>query len=210
MAADEHSEAEDRSTGFSAHESELLFNGYRPVERHAGVIETAHGPMTVERDIYRVGTVAAIVAYDPGLDLVVLHRQFRIPVHLSNLPAVIVELPAGIIEAGEAPEAAARREMIEEIGIPPIEIVPAFTFLPSPGSLLEEAHLFAARVDASRVPTHAGKLGESEFTEPFAIAPEKVLAAIDADRLSHGFTILGMLWFARHRARLRQLWGFGP
>ena len=35
-------------------------------------------------------------------------------------------------------------------------------------------------------------------------------AAIDEDRLSHGFTIIGMLWFARHRARLRRRWGFDP
>ena len=210
MSDDEHHAAADRPAAFSDHRSELLFQGYRPIERHEGLVATAHGPMKVQRDIYRVGVAAVIIAYDPARDLVVLHRQFRFPVHLSGLDAVIVELPGGVVEAGEAPEAAARRETIEELGVEPTDVIPAFTWLPSPGSLFEEAHLFVARVDAGNVPTHAGKRSESEFTEPFAISPDAVLAAIDADRLSHGFTIIGMLWFARHRARLRQRWGFDP
>ncbi|BCW88777.1 ADP-ribose pyrophosphatase [Alphaproteobacteria bacterium SO-S41] len=210
MADDEHHAAEDRPAAFSGHRSELLFKAYRSIERHEGIVATAQGPMKVERDVYRIGVAAVIVAYDPARDLVVLQRQFRFPVHLAGLDALIVELPGGIVEPGEAPEAAARREAIEELGVAPTDIIPAFTFLPSPGSLFEEVHLFVARIDACTLPAHAGKRAEAEFTEPFAVSPDAVLAAIDADRLSHGFTIIGMLWFARHRARLRQRWGFDP
>jgi ADP-ribose pyrophosphatase len=210
MASDEHHAAGDRIAEFGGHRAETLFRGYRSLVRHEGVIATAHGPLDVARDVYEIGAVAAIVAYDPERDLVVLHRQFRFPVHLAGLPALIVELPAGLIEPGETPEQAARRETVEELGIEPTDIVPAFTWLPSPGSLGERAHLFAARVDAGAAPRTAGKRAEAEFTEPFAVSPDAVLAAIDEDRLSHGFTIIAMLWFARHRARLRRRWGFDP
>jgi ADP-ribose pyrophosphatase len=51
-----------------------------------------------------------IVAVTPQ-DRILLVRQFRVPV-----AAVTLELPAGLVDPGETPEQAARRELLEETG----------------------------------------------------------------------------------------------
>ena len=68
-------------------------------------------------------------------------RQFR--------PAVggfTWELPAGTVDAGEQPDTSARRELIEETGCRPLELISLGTFLPDTGRLQVESHGFFARV----------------------------------------------------------------
>lgn len=200
-------DAGDRTARFTDHRKALLAQAYRPLVHHEGILHTRAGALDFRRDIYEIGRVAAIVPYDPERDLLVLQRQFRLAAHLSG-PGVLVELAAGIIEDGESAEDCARREMVEELGVAPTDLIHAVDFMPSTGWLAEEAHLFIARVDASALPDHAGAAGEAEFTEPFAVSPEVALKAVDEGRMRNGFTILGLLWFARHRDAIRARWGF--
>lgn len=200
-------DASDRTAHFTDHRRKLIAQAYRPLVHHEGVLHTPAGPLDFRRDIYEIGRVAAIVPYDPDRDLLVLQRQFRLAAHLSG-PGILVELAAGLIEDGESAEDCARREMVEELGVAPADLIHAVDFMPSTGWLAEEAHLFIARVDASALPDHAGAAGEAEFTEPFAVPPEVALKAIDEGRMRNGFTILGLLWFARHRESIRARWGF--
>lgn len=202
-----NADAGDRAAHFSGHRRDLIAQAYRPLAHHAGVLHTRAGALDFQRDIYEIGRVAAIVPYDPDRDLLVLQRQFRLAAHLSG-PGVLAELAAGLIEDGETAEACARREMVEELGVAPTDLIHAVDFMPSTGWLAEEAHLFIARVDSSALPDHAGAAGEAEFTEPFAVSPEVALKAVDEGRMRNGFTILGLLWFARHRDAIRARWGF--
>ena len=62
-------------------------------------------------------------------------------------PAVggkVLEIPAGILESGEEPLAAAKRELQEETGLHGGEWVEAATVLSSPGFTDERIHLFLA------------------------------------------------------------------
>lgn len=200
-------DASDRPARFTDHRREVIATAYRPLAHHAGLLQTRAGPIDFQRDIYEIGRVVAIVPYDPDRDLLVLQRQFRLAAHLSG-NGVLVELAAGLIEDGESAEDCARREMVEELGVAPLELIHAVDFMPSTGWLAEEAHLFIARVDASSLPDHAGAAGEAEFTEPFSVSPDVALKAVDEGLIRNGFTILGLLWFARHRAAIRRRWGF--
>ena len=90
-------------------------------------------------DAVRVPAVAYIL---PLLDdgRVVLIRQYR-----PLVGAQIWELPAGTIEAGESPEACARRELVEEAGYEAGRLEPLGEALADPGLTDERIFLFVAR-----------------------------------------------------------------
>jgi len=73
-------------------------------------------------------------------DNVILIKQFRYP--LSNN---IIEIPAGIIERGEDPCSAARRELKEETGYVSNNMQKIISFYSSPGFTNEKLHFFIAR-----------------------------------------------------------------
>jgi ADP-ribose pyrophosphatase len=72
----------------------------------------ARGVVRTWEALERVGIegIVVMVAVTPAGN-VLLERQFRPP-----MGRAVIELPAGLVEAGEAMEAAARRELIEETG----------------------------------------------------------------------------------------------
>ncbi|MDQ4215351.1 NUDIX hydrolase [Microbacterium capsulatum] len=77
---------------------------------------------------------------------VLVSRQYR-----YAIDRWILDLPGGAGRSGEAPEAAARRELAEELGLAAGELLPLHTFFPSPGRSVWATHLFlAARVRPGR------------------------------------------------------------
>ena len=78
---------------------------------------------------------------DPGAadPRVVMIRQFR---HAAD--DAIWEIPAGRLDPGEAPEACARRELLEETGYSADSLTPLTTILTTPGFTDERIHLFTA------------------------------------------------------------------
>lgn len=69
----------------------------------------------------------------------ILVRQYR-PV----VERTVVELPAGAVGPAEAPEDAARRELLEETGYVADELVLLGTVLPDSGRLMNRAWLYVA------------------------------------------------------------------
>ncbi len=82
----------------------------------------------------------------PDPEHIVLVRQYRYAVNRW-----LWELPAGSVDAGEEPEAAAKRECHEEIGQVPDTIVRLGAFLPTPGYCDEEMIFY--RLSGLQFPT---------------------------------------------------------
>jgi len=78
--------------------------------------------------------VATLVVDD---EHVVLTRQYRYP-----LDRWIYDLPGGAGDENETPEAAASRELEEELGLIPNELTPLHTFYMNPGRAAWPTHLF--------------------------------------------------------------------
>jgi 8-oxo-dGTP pyrophosphatase MutT (NUDIX family) len=112
-------------------------------------------PVTVDV-IRHVRSVVLIPVPEPGH--VTLVRQFR---HAVN--RWLWELPAGSVDPGEEPEAAAKRECHEEIGQVPDTIVRLAALYPTPGYCDEEMLFF--RVSGLSVPTEAAEADEDEDIE---------------------------------------------
>ena len=106
----------------------------------------------------------------PDPDHVVLVRQYR-----YAIDRWIWELPAGSLEVGEDPEAAARRECHEEIGRIPKRIEHVATFYPTPGYCDEERLFY--RLDGLDDPQATAQPDEDEQLEPrvFTIAEARTL-----------------------------------
>ncbi len=176
--------------------------GRRPVET---VRFVPPGGAVQRRDVVRAGKVAAVIAYDPALDAIVMLRQFRLAAHLANGRGMLVEVVAGRVETGEEVIDAARRECREEIGLEVEALTPLFSYLTTPGYSDEEVTVFLGRVDARAAPGRAGIAEEGETTEPFAVDREAAVAALDAGTVHNGIAIAALGWVARHGDRMAGL-----
>jgi len=123
-------------------------------------------------------------------DRLVLLKIFR-----HGLRDWSLEFPRGGCEAGESPEASARREVREEIGAEIDELIPLGRFTPGGSSLTIAAHFFAARIKAFGAPDRADGI-ESIETLPVA----KVEDLMRNSTIIDGFTLSLFL-----RARLAGL-----
>lgn len=92
----------------------------------------------VEREIIRHPGAAVLLAVTEQRRVVLL-RQYR---HAAK--ELMLEVPAGTIDPGEAPEETARRELLEETGYRPHRLRKLAEFYPSPGILAELMHLYLA------------------------------------------------------------------
>jgi len=182
---------------------EILLKSFRSVERHQVILRQPDGTtVSLSRDVLRVGKVVGVIAVDATRNLVVLIRQFRIAAQLAFGHGELVEIVAGHVERGEAPEQAARRECIEEIGVAPRSLHSLFSFMPAPGINDEFATMFLAIVDSKEVPEQAGAAGESEVTHPICVDIDVALAALSEGKLHNGYLIIGLQWLALNRDRI--------
>jgi ADP-ribose pyrophosphatase len=158
-------------------------------------------------DVMRRGPAVAIVLYDPDRDTVVLVEQLRLPALLGGASPWQIEVPAGLVDTDEAPEAVAIREVREETGLGPLgPLIPIQRYLPSPGDSDESVQLYCARVDSSGA---AGLHGLREEGEDIRVVVKTFLeveALLDAGRIENGHSLVGLFWLLRHRERLRRLW----
>jgi ADP-ribose pyrophosphatase len=139
----------------------------------------------VALDAVRVPAVAYIL---PLLDdgRVVLIRQYR-PI----VGAEIWELPAGTIEAGESPEACARRELVEEAGYEAGRLEPLGEALADPGLTDERIFLFLAR-DLRPV---ARGLDADEHIEVAPVPLDEAYRMADAGEILDAGTLVALFRF---------------
>lgn len=146
------------------------------------------GGGTSGRDIVRHPGAVGVLALDG--DDVILVRQFRVA-----LDTVLLEIPAGKIDAGEDPETTARRELEEETGFVAGELVHLMTLATSAGFCDEAIDLYVT-TDITRGETHPD---EDEILEVVRMPFSDLLARIDRGEIEDGKTVVAALFHARRR-----------
>jgi 8-oxo-dGTP pyrophosphatase MutT (NUDIX family) len=116
---------------------------------------------------------------------VVFVRQYR-----HGLGGPSLELPAGVLDAGEDPLAAARRELMEETGFRAAEIEPLLALAPEPARNSARAHFFFAR-GGERVSSQA--LDHGEDLEVLLVPASEVLSLIESGHIVHAAHIAAIL-----------------
>jgi len=165
--------------------SERIYDG-RVVKMRVDTI-TKDGKETFKREIIEHdGAVAMIPLHEDGT--VTLVRQYR-----SGSKQEMLEIPAGGLEPGEPREECARRELQEEIGMYPDELIELGSFYVAASYTTERITIYLAR--KLRPSTLQGDVDESitMVKMPFAEALNKVLT----NEIEDSKTIIGMVWAAR-------------
>jgi nudix-type nucleoside diphosphatase (YffH/AdpP family) len=168
--------------------------------RHDG---TMSAPL--ERSALLVGAASVVLPYDPLRDRVLLVEQFRAPVYIAGDRAPWVWEPvAGLIDAGETPQQAARREAFEEAGVDLTRLEPVAEVYSSTGSSGEFLHLFVGIADLETLPRGGGGVdAEGEDIVTRLMSFDDLMAAVDARQFADMPLVTVALWLARHRDRLR-------
>jgi nudix-type nucleoside diphosphatase (YffH/AdpP family) len=120
---------------------------------------------TFTREVEDHGAAVAVLPYDPVRRVAVLARQFRAPVMHAGGPDALLEAPAGMLDEDE-PEACARREAEEEVGLRLAGLDHVATVWPCPGVSTERMDLYlAAFTAADRISAGGGLADENESIE---------------------------------------------
>jgi len=126
----------------------------------------------------------AVVPVTPGGDIVMVD-QYR-----HGAKRTSRELPAGVIDAGETPIQAAKRELLEETGYTVSELVPLFALSPEPHRSTQRGHIFLGK---NAGPTGEARPEPTEVLEVHVLPASEVVADALAGRIIHAVHVAAIL-----------------
>jgi ADP-ribose pyrophosphatase len=162
--------------------SETLFDGTFLKARRDTVSLPDGGTATREYVIHP-GAVVVVPLLDDGR--VVLERQYRYPVR-----RVMVEFPAGKLDAGEAHFVCGQRELLEETGYSAAEWAYAGLMHLAVGYSTEIIHIYFAR----GLTLGQTQLDAGEFVEVFTATPQELAGWCRDGTVTDAKTLSCMLW----------------
>lgn len=184
------------------------FKGYFQIDRYRLRHRKFDGGWTDEmtREIFERGHAAAVLLYDPGRDQVVLIEQFRPGAYAAGMEPWLIEIVAGIIEPGEAPEEVVRREAVEEAGCTVGELLPIGRFLATPGGSSETVTIYCGRVDSQGVGGVHGLDHEHEDIRVLPLDRAEALARLAAGGVTNLIAAAALQWLALNHTEVMRIW----
>jgi ADP-ribose pyrophosphatase len=157
------------------------------------------GGVRARRDIvHHSGSVVVLAVDESRTPRVLLERQYR---HAAN--GYLWEIPAGRIDPGEKPLAAAKRELLEETGYTAANWRRIFNFYASPGFVAETMSVFLA------TGLRAGKAQpeDDELITMRLVPLPKAVRMVLSGTIRDAKTISSILWLDHQVANRRTLRG---
>jgi 8-oxo-dGTP pyrophosphatase MutT (NUDIX family) len=135
-----------------------------------------------------------VLRYPDWAHVVCLDQDDRICVvsqYRHGAARVVMELPGGVVEAGEHPLEAAKRELLEETGVRASRWRGCGDFSPNPATHSNRFHVFACRVES----IGAASPDASEDIRHEFVTLNRLMGAIDSGEFGQLLHI-GALWRA--------------
>lgn len=161
----------------------------------------------IEREVFERGHAVAVLPYDPIREEFVLIEQIRIPAHETSTSPWLIEIIAGIIEPGEAPDEVCRREAQEEAALEVQHLSKALSYLVSPGGTTERVDIYMACVDAGSAGGIHGLEQENEDILVHRISEQQAMQWLNDGTIDNSAAIIALQWFALNKSRLLSQWG---
>ena len=150
---------------------------------------------TFKREIFGGSQVAGIIPYDPVKKEILLLSQFRTAILSSNKNPLMTEIVAGMIDKGESPKDAAKRECLEETGCKVKKIISINSFYPAPGSSESFYYLFLGEVESFEGERIFGQKDENEDILVKSFNIEQVRDLMKQNKILNGLTLVALQWF---------------
>jgi len=184
----------------------LPYARYFAVEEYDVAWRRFDGSMSevVTRATFISGDAVTVLPYDPKRDLVLIVEQFRAgPMARGDAQAWQLEPIAGRVDPSETPEAAARREAVEEAGLVLDRLIEVARYYPSPGALSEYLYSYVALVDLpDGVAGVFGVADEAEDIRSHLIPFDRLMALVASGEVQNAPLILTALWLQREKAQI--------
>jgi len=181
-----------------------IFDDFFKIEEARLRFERYDGTMSevVRRLNFERGDSVAALLVNPRAQTVYLTEQFKYPAY-QKAGGWLADLVAGMIDDGETPEHAVRREILEEAGFEAQALEPIATFFVSPGGSSERIFLYCARVcDGLRRSAGGGVAAEHEDIRIIAWSIDEFLRKARTGEIADGKTLVAAYWLKDNRERL--------
>ncbi|SLN59924.1 NUDIX domain-containing protein [Oceanibacterium hippocampi] len=179
---------------YTIHDRSRLLDGFLPVDTVSVSFERFDGGFAgpMERRVLMRGDAAAAVLYNPSAGTVVLAEQFRVAT-VDGGSGWLVEIPAGMIDAGEEAEATMRREILEETGYRVGALESWGWYFASPGGSAERVHMFYGEIGSGdRVAGGGGLDHEHEDIRLIEPTLAEVWRMLDNGSILDAKTLIGL------------------
>lgn len=174
----------------------------RMVLRH----ERYDGSLTppLDREIVYAGHAVVILPYDPVRDAVILVEQFRVNMFALGDPQPwVIEAIAGLVDPGEAPEDAAKREAREEAGVHMDRVEQVSAAYSSTGSSTEFLTSYIALADFGTLGVGGGLATEGEDIRRIIMPFSEFAEGLHTHRFRDAPLVNLGFWLILNRDRLR-------
>ena len=160
----------------------------------------------IVREVFERGDAVGVLPYDPRSDSLVLIEQFRPGALRGDDSPWMLELIAGIVDAGESDEDVVHREAMEEAACELSELLPIATVFPSAGACTEQVRLFCGRVSKASIGGLHGLEEEGEDILVHSVSRVDALQLLADNRIPNGHTLIALQWLHIHGDSLRERW----
>jgi len=187
---------------------QLLYQGFFKLIRFELTHDLFGGAKSIplSRELLDRGQAAAVLPYDPVRDELVLIEQFRIGAGDDPSGPWVIEIIAGLQEAGESAEELIHREAKEEAGCTISNLIPLHRYYSSPGSSNEQIQTYFARTDTRELGGIHGVDEEGEDIRVHIVSSDTAFEWLDQGRIDSALPLIALQWFRLNRDNIRAQW----
>ncbi|MBV6448103.1 ADP-ribose diphosphatase [Nitrosomonas sp.] len=196
------------NTNVEVLEKTICFEGFFRIEKYRLRHRLFSGDWSqpLVREVFERGHAAAVLPYDPIRDEVILIEQFRVGALDAQDGSWLLEIVAGMIEAGETAQDVVKRESIEEANCIISDLIPLYDCFVSPGGTTERVALFCGRVDSTHAGGVHGAAEEGEDIKVHVVPLDTALTFLNSGKITSASAIIALQWLALNRASVHTRW----